>query len=222
MERMRIVIAEDNLLVRTGLVSLLAAEHDMAVVAACSTLEELLAEVDQSRPDVVITDIRMPPSFTDEGVRAARDLRTRHPEIGVVLLSQFLDPTYLQQLIAEGSGRRGYLLKERLSAPGQLATALRAVASGGSFIDPLVVDALMSAQARQKRSPLDRLTPRERATLSEIANGRSNMAIAQQLHVSERAVEKHIASIFSKLDLPDDRDINRRVKAVVMFLSQGP
>lgn len=221
MERIRVVIAEDNLLVRVGLEALLTAEDDIEVVGVCSCYEELMEKVGQHRPDVAVTDIRMPPTFTDEGVRAATEMRVSNSEIGVILLSQFLDPSYLLALIGEGSGRRGYLLKERVATPGQLVAALRAVAAGGSFIDPVVVDSLVGAESRRTRTPLARLTPRERETLTEIASGKSNVAIAAGFRVSERAVEKHIGAIFTKLDLPDDRDSNRRVKAVVMFLSHA-
>jgi DNA-binding NarL/FixJ family response regulator len=221
MPPVRVVIAEDNLLVRTGLQALLAAEDDIEVVGIGTRYEELVATVDNELPDVVVTDVRMPPAMTDEGVRAAREIRTKHPEIGVVLLSQFRDPTYLLELIADGSNGRGYLLKDRVAAPGQLASAIRTVGAGGSFVDPLVVDSLVDAQRRQRPSALDRLTERERETLVEIANGRSNSAIAARFRVSERAVEKHVGAIFTKLDLADDRDVNRRVKAVVMFLNHG-
>jgi DNA-binding NarL/FixJ family response regulator len=216
--QVRVVIAEDNLLVRTGLAALLAGEEDLTVIAACSRYEELLAEVERLQPNVVVTDIRMPPTLTDEGVRAAVEIGRTHPSIGVVLLSQFLSPAYLLELIADGSGGRGYLLKEQVSAQGQLVAAVRAVADGGSFIDPLVVDSLVNTGSARRGSPLDRLTLRERETLTEIANGKSNSAIAATFGVSERAVEKHVSGIFMKLDLEDDRDTNRRVKAVIMFL----
>jgi len=215
----RVVVAEDNLLVRAGVEALLSAEDGVVVTGVVSRYEELLAQVDRDEPDVVVTDIRMPPSSSDEGIRAAAALRRTHPDVGVVVLSQFLDPGYLLTLIEEGSSRRGYLLKERLASTGQLSSAIRTVAEGGSFIDPLVVDSLVSAKAHSPASPLDRLTPRELQTLAEVAAGRSNSAIAAGFGVTERAVEKHINSIFSKLDLVDDRDSNRRVCAVLMFLS---
>jgi DNA-binding NarL/FixJ family response regulator len=215
----RVVVAEDSLLVRAGVEALLGGEDGVDVVATCSRYEELLTLVDRDAPEVVVTDIRMPPTSTDEGIRAAARLRVTHPDVGVVVLSQFLDPTYLLALIAEGSNRRAYLLKERLAAPGELVSAVHRVAAGGSFIDPLVVDSLVAAGVRGERAPLRRLTPRERDTLSEVATGKSNAAIAATFGVSERAIEKHINSIFAKLDLPDDRDSNRRVKAVLLFLS---
>jgi DNA-binding NarL/FixJ family response regulator len=218
----RVVIAEDNLLVRAGVEALLGIEDDIQVVGVYSSYETLMSHVDRDAPDVIVTDIRMPPTSTDEGIRAATELRRSHPELGVVVLSQFRDPTYLLRLVAEGSGRRGYLLKERVSAPGQLASAVKTVAAGGSFIDPVVVESLVSAQVRSAGTPLQRLTQRERETLAEVASGKSNLAIATTFSVSERAVEKHINAIFGKLDLLDDRDSNRRVKAVLMFLSEQP
>jgi DNA-binding NarL/FixJ family response regulator len=217
----RVVIAEDSLLMRAGVEALLGTEDGVDVAGVCSNYEQLMAQVDHDPPDVVVTDIRMPPTSTDEGIRAAVALRRTNPEVGVVVLSQFLDPSYLLRLIAEGSSRRGYLLKERVAAPGELASAVHTVAAGGSFIDPLVVDSLVSASVRAEGTPLQRLTPRERETLAAVATGKSNLAIASRFSVSERAVEKHINSIFLKLDLLGDRDTNRRVKAVVMFLSQG-
>jgi DNA-binding NarL/FixJ family response regulator len=218
---LRVVIAEDSLLVRVGVEALLATEDGVEVAGVCSDYEDLITRVDRDTPDVVVTDIRMPPTSTDEGIRAAAALRRSHPEVGVVVLSQFLDPTYLMGLIAEGSSRRGYLLKERVAAAGELVSAIQTVAAGGSFIDPLVVDSLVSAEARTVGTPLERLTPRERETLAAVATGKSNLAIAARFSVTERAVEKHINSIFLKLDLLGDRDTNRRVKAVLMFLSQG-
>jgi DNA-binding NarL/FixJ family response regulator len=217
----RVVIAEDNLLVRVGVEGLLATEDGVEIVGVCSDYDGLIAQVGHDAPDVVVTDIRMPPTSTDEGIRAAAVLRRTHPDVGVVVLSQFLDAAYLLGLIAEGSSRRGYLLKERVATPGELVSAVHTVAAGGSFIDPLVVDSLVSAEARSQNTPLQRLTPRERETLAAVATGKSNLAIASRFSVSERAVEKHINSIFLKLDLLGDRDTNRRVKAVLLFLSQG-
>jgi DNA-binding NarL/FixJ family response regulator len=215
---LRIVIAEDNLLVRTGIRALLATEDGVEVVAVCSGYEALMAHVEQDKPDVVVTDIRMPPAQSDEGIRAAAALRVLHPEVAVLVLSQFLDPGYLLDLIAQGSGGRGYLLKERIAAPGELISAIRTVAAGGSFIDSVVVDSLVSSRAKDDGTALWRLTPRERETLAEVAAGRSNLAIASAFGVSERAVEKYINSIFVKLGLRGDSGTNRRVKAVLMFL----
>lgn len=214
------VVVEDNLLMRTGIDTLLRTEPGLDVVGAGQGYDELIACVESLEPDVIVTDIRMPPTNSDEGIRAAVSLRASHPSVGVVVLSQFVDPGYLSRLIAEGSNGRGYLLKERIATPGELVGAVRAVAAGGSFIDPLLVDSLVKAGLRGDRSALARLTTRELQTLTAMASGKSNAAIAAGLVVSERAVEKHINSIFTKLDLVDDRESNRRVKAVLMFLGR--
>jgi DNA-binding NarL/FixJ family response regulator len=214
----RVVVAEDHLLVQAGITALLSAEGDLEVVGVCGTYPDLMAFVDLRAPDVVVTDVRMPPSMTDEGVRAAVELRGTHPQVAVVVLSQYVDPGYLRALIADGSQRRGYLLKQRAAA-GELASAIRAVAGGGSFIDAVVVESLVSAENRLAQSPLRRLTARELETLTEVARGRSNLAIAADFRISERAVEKHVNSIFAKLGLVDDRDVNRRVTATLMMLN---
>jgi DNA-binding NarL/FixJ family response regulator len=216
---LRVLIAEDNVLVRAGVEALLGAEPDIAVVATCTHYDELVTTAVRLVPDVVVTDIRMPPRFGDEGVRAARHLRECVPTVGVVLLSQFLDPTYLLALIEPSSERRGYLLKERIASSGELATAVRTVATGGSYIDPLAVDTLVTAR-RRPESALATLTVRELETLAELANGRSNAAIAARFRISERAVEKHVGAIFTKLDLVEDGASNRRVKAVLLYLSR--
>ena len=216
----RVVVAEDNLLVRTGIDALLRDEPQFEVVGAAGSFDELVGVVQRWRPDVVVTDIRMPPTFTEEGIKAATLFRRTYPSVGVVVLSQFIDPNYLSALVAAGSHGRGYLLKARVSTPGELVEAVRAVAGGGSFIDPLVVDALVQAGMRGDRSPMRHLTARELETLSQMATGKSNAAIAADLVVTERAVEKHISSIFTKLGLMCDADSNRRVKAVLMFLGQ--
>lgn len=215
----RVVLAEDNLLVRAGVQALLDLESDIEVAATASSLPELLERVAIHAPDVVVTDVRMPPSGTDEGIRAAVELRATHPEIGVIVLSQYVDPTYLMRLIEGGSSRRGYLLKEHVASPGELVSTIRLVHGGGSFIDPTVVDSLVSS--RSAGSPLGRLTEREREIMAEVATGKSNAAIAAAVFVGERAVEKHINSIFSKLGLFDAPDSNRRVQAVLLFLQQG-
>jgi DNA-binding NarL/FixJ family response regulator len=217
----RVVLAEDSFLLRESVQRLLSTEPDLEVVAACEDYDSLMAAVEAESPDVVLTDIRMPPTGTDEGVRAAAELRALHPEIGVVVLSQYAEPAYALALLEEGSQGRAYLLKERVSDLDQLAGAIRQVADGGSVIDPAVVDALVAARARPADSPVDRLTPRERETLAEMAQGKNNAAIAASLVLSERAVEKHINSIFSKLDLSEEPDVHRRVKAVLLFLAQG-
>ncbi len=219
---LRVVIAEDSLLMREGISSVLALDADIALVAGCGDFDELLAAVEEHRPDVVITDIRMPPSQTDEGIRAANVIRADHPEIGVVVLSQYVEPQYALNLLEAGSGGRAYLLKERVADPAELTTAVRRVADGGSVIDPKVVDALIEGRTREKASILGRLTEREREVLAEMAAGRSNAAIGEALFISARSVEKHINSIFTKLDLPQTEDINRRVRAVLLYLGDRP
>ncbi len=216
---LRVVVAEDSLLVREGIVELLRRPADIEVVAVCADLPELLAAVASEVPDVVVTDVRMPPGFDDEGIRAATELRATHPGVGVVVLSQYVDPGYATALLADGSAGRAYLLKERISQPGQLAEAVRTVAARGSVIDPAVVDVLVAASTRQRRSPVATLSPREREVLDQVAQGKSNAAIAAALHLSERAVEKHINALFPKLDLEPAPDVNRRVKAVLLYLS---
>jgi DNA-binding NarL/FixJ family response regulator len=215
----RIVLAEDNYLVREGVRTLMDTEPDLEVVGVCEDYDTLLVAVEAQSPDVVVTDIRMPPTGTDEGIRAAEVLRERHPEMGVVVLSQYSEPAYALAFLDGGSKGRAYLLKERVSDIGQLAAAIREVAGGGSVIDPEVVDALVAARAKPADSPLHRLTAREREILSEMAQGKNNAAVAASLVLSERAVEKHINSIFSKLALSQEPDVHRRVKAVLLFLS---
>jgi DNA-binding NarL/FixJ family response regulator len=219
MERVRVVLAEDNLLVREGLVSLLRGSDAVEVAAACSSLPELLQAVDAFEPQVVLTDIRMPPDHADEGIQAARRLRETHPDLGVVVVSQFADPAYALAVFDSGSRGRGYLLKDRVDDLDRLLAAIRAVASGGSFIDEEVVDALIRSRSRLVDSPLQTLTDREREVLAEVATGRSNAAVAASLGVSENAIGKHINSIFAKLGLGEDVEINRRVKAVLLYLS---
>jgi DNA-binding NarL/FixJ family response regulator len=215
---MRVVVAEDNLLVREGVVKLLELQDGIEVGAACGTYDELMSAVEQERPDVVLTDIRMPPTGTDEGIRAAVAIGERHPGVGVVVLSQFADPVYALALLEHGSEGRAYLLKERVSDATQLVHALQEVARGGSVIDPVVVEGLVASRVARSSS-LDRLTPRERDVLEQMAQGRNNAGIAQALFLSERAVEKHINSLFSKLGLSEEPDVHRRVKAVLLFLS---
>jgi DNA-binding NarL/FixJ family response regulator len=218
----RVVVAEDNYLVREAVVRLLETSDDVEVVGACEDFDQLLATVESARPDVVITDIRMPPTGTDEGVRAAKQLRVDHPDIGVVVLSQYVEPTYALELLDAGSERRAYLLKERVSDVEQLLRAIQEVARGGSVIDPKVVEALVTARSRRADSRLEYLTPREQEVLAEMAQGRNNAAVAAALGLSERAVEKHINSVFSKLGLSEEPDVNRRVKAVLLYLSDRP
>jgi len=215
----RIVVAEDSLLVREGIEKLLGNQDDIEIVALCVDLPELLAAVEAHRPDAVLTDIRMPPDNNDEGIVAATTLRERHPDIGVVVLSQYVEPTYALQLLDGGSQGRAYLLKERLSDVDQLVQAVHEVTTGGSVIDPKVVESLVDARSRTKHSPLEHLTPRELEVLSEIAQGKNNAAVAASLVLSERAVEKHINSLFSKLGLGEEPDVHRRVKAVLLYLA---
>jgi DNA-binding NarL/FixJ family response regulator len=215
----RVALAEDNLLIREGVCRLLEAEDDVQVVAACGDLDALLAAVEMQEPDVVLTDIRMPPTGSDEGIRAAARLRTTHPRLGVVVLSQYDDPTYAVSLLEAGSGGRAYLLKERVSEPEQLVGAIREVARGGSVIDPKIVETLVSARSRAADSPLAELTPREREVLAEMARGKNNAAIAEALTLTTRAVERHINALFAKLPLDEHPDVDRRVKAVLLFLA---
>ena len=214
-----IVVADDSYLVREAVVRLLEAEDDLSVAGVAGSYEELLDLVDELAPDVVVTDIRMPPTGTDEGIRAAARLRESHPATGVVVLSQFAAPSYALALLEAGSDGRAYLLKDRVADADDLVDAVRAVAAGGSVIDSKVVEQLVASRARSASSPIERLTPREREILGEMAQGKSNAAIAATLFLSERAVEKHINSIFSKLHLTEEPDINRRVKAVLVYLS---
>jgi DNA-binding NarL/FixJ family response regulator len=217
----RVVLAEDHYLVREGVRRLLATQPDLEVVAVCTDLDSLFAAVEAENPDVVVTDIRMPPGGTDEGIQAAVRLRETNPDVGVVVLSQYSEPPYAIALLEGGSARRAYLLKERVEDVEQLAGAIRAVAEGGSVVDPKVVDALMANRARAEPSPLDELTPRERDVLREMAEGKNNAAIAQALFVTERSVEKVIHSIFVKLGLAWEREIHKRVKAVILYLAEG-
>jgi DNA-binding NarL/FixJ family response regulator len=215
----RVVLAEDNALLREGISRLIEAQGDLELVGVASDLPELLELVAKHEPDVVVTDIRMPPTGTDEGIQAAAWLREHQPTVGVVVLSQYTAPGYALALLQEGSAGRGYLLKERVAGANELAQAIRTVAGGGSVIDPLVVDELVRARASHRKSDLEWLTPRESEILAEMAQGKSNGAIAETLGVSERAVEKHSNAIFSKLGLSEERDVNRRVKAVLVYLS---
>ena len=218
----RIVVAEDNLLVREGLVSLLSTVDELEVVGTCASLPELLESVERHAPDVVLTDIRMPPDHQDEGIRAAALLRESHPDLGVVVLSQFVEPEYALALLEAGTRGRGYILKDRIDEVDRLAGAIETVRLGGSFIDDEVVDALVRSRTRMVDSPISVLTARELDVLTEMATGATNSVVASRLEVSEHAVEKHSNAIFSKLGLTEDVEINRRVKAVLVFLSGPP
>ena len=215
----RLVLAEDHYLLREGMRRLLETDPDLEVAAVCEDLDSLLAAVEAERPDVVVTDIRMPPGNLDEGIRAADRLRVEHPDVGVVVLSQYLEPAYALALFEAGTERRAYLLKERVHDVGQLVAAIRAVAEGGSVVDPKVVEALVAEKTRREHSPLNELTPRERDVLREMAEGKNNAAIAQALNLSERTVEKAIHSIFLKLGLAWEPAVHKRVKAVILYLS---
>jgi DNA-binding NarL/FixJ family response regulator len=216
----RLVLAEDNYLVREGVRRLLETRPALEVVATCGDLESLLAAVDAESPDVVVTDIRMPPGGTDEGIQAAQRLRTTHPDVGVVVLSQFTDPTYALALLDGGTAGRAYLLKERVEDVDDIVAAIEAVADGGSVIDPRVVETLVANKARAEESPLGELTPRELDVLREMAEGKNNAAIAQTLFLSTRSVEKVIHSIFLKLGIAWETSAHRRVKAVIMYLGE--
>lgn len=214
-----VALADDNLIVREGIAQLLGGQPDIEVVASCDDLDSLLEAVDERHPDVVVTDIRMPPTYSDEGIRLAALLRERHPEIGVVVLSNYAEPLYATALLESGSEGRAYLLKERVHSRTQLASAIHSVAAGGSVMDPKIVEPLVRARSRSARSPISELTAREREVLSEIAQGKSNAAIAESLVLTKRAVEKHINSIFLKLNLSDIADVSKRVKAALLFLA---
>jgi len=216
------VLAEDNYLLREGVRLLLAETDELELVATAGDYDALLRAVEAHQPDVVLTDIRMPPTGTDEGIRAAQHLRETHPGVGVVVLSQYVEPEYALALLGEGTRGRAYLLKEHVGDLDQLLRAVHAVAEGGSMLDPKVVDALVSARSTRP-SLLDRLTPREAEVLAHIATGQTNAAIAADLFLTERAVEKHINAIFSKLALSDEADAHKRVRAVLLFLeAQAP
>lgn len=221
MTGLRVLLAEDNALLRQGLSRLLAEDHGIAGVIECADLPSLLAAATHESIDVVLSDIRMPPTNTDEGIRAAGLLRTSSPGLGVLVLSQYVDAEHALALVAQGSAGRGYLLKERVADVDQLVTALHTVAAGGSVIDTSVVDALMAARLRSAQSPISRLTAREREVLALIASGASNSSIADRLHVTGRAVEKHINSIFAKLGLTSADGTDRRVAAVLLYLADS-
>jgi DNA-binding NarL/FixJ family response regulator len=215
----RVVLAEDSYIAREGIEQVLEAAPSIEVVSTCEDLDSLLAAIEGDRPDVVVTDIRMPPTNSDEGIRAAAQLRDKHPEIGVVVLSQHDDPAYALALLDSGSEGRAYLLKERIHERAQLVSAVEEVARGGSVIDSKVVESLVGARSRLDNSALAELTTREREVLSEIAQGKSNAAIAASLFLTKRAVEKHINAIFMKLGLAQAGDVSKRVKATLLFLS---
>lgn len=215
---LRVVLADDNYLVRQGVSALLAEVDEIELVDALADPHSMLKSVAEHRPDAVLTDIRMPPTFTTEGIDAAKRIRADHPEIGVVVLSQYVEAHYAFELLQDGVGGLGYLLKERVSDLDELVRALHEVARGGSALDPKVVEGLMERKAGESRSPLLGLTDRERSVLEAMASGRNNAAIAKSLFLSERAVEKHIGAVFQKLGLVEEGEVNRRVMAVLAFL----
>jgi len=215
----RVVVGEDSVVIREGLERMLERSEDIEIVATCADAATLRAAIAEQRPDVVLTDIRMPPSGTDEGIRVAVELRETAPEVGVVVLSQHVEPAYALALLEGGSAGRAYLLKDRLRDSTVLTRAIREVADGGSLVDPVVVDQLIAARAQREDSPLRELTERERQILAMIAEGRSNAAIADELVVTKRAVERHINAIFLKLGLREDEDVSRRVKAALLYLA---
>jgi DNA-binding NarL/FixJ family response regulator len=218
---LRIVFAEDDYLVREGTAALLAEVGDVEVVAAVADRDGLLAAVQEHGPDAVLTDIRMPPTKTTEGIDAARRIREEHPETGVVVLSQYAEEEYAYELLKDGAEGLGYLLKERVADVEEIVRALRDVAAGGSVLDPKVVEGLVARRDREARSPLANLTDREREVLSLMAEGKNNAAIAASLYLTERAVEKHINSLFHKLGLSEEPNVHRRVMAVLTFLREG-
>jgi len=218
---LRVVLGEDSYLASEGIARALERTDGVELVATRGDLESLRAVIDEQHPDVVLTDIRMPPTNTDEGIRLATELRSSNPDIGVVVLSQHNEPGYATALFDTGSARRGYLLKERVKDAGELERALRSVAAGGSVVDAAVVEALLEAYRLRDGSQLSVLTPRELEILGLIAEGRSNAAIAEALVLTKRAVERHINGIFMKLDLGENRDVSRRVKAALIYLADS-
>jgi DNA-binding NarL/FixJ family response regulator len=220
----RVVLADDSYIVREGVEQMLAAADAVEVVESCGDVDSLLEAIERERPDVVLTDIRMPPTETDEGIRIAAQLRETSPETGVVVLSQYSEANYVLRLFDSGSDGRAYLLKERVHNREDLVAAIEAVAGGGAVIDPKVVEVLVEARARAERSPLAELTPREMEVLHAIAEGKSNSAIADDLVLTKRAVEKHINAIFLKLGFtygPDSESVSKRVKAALFFLAEA-
>jgi DNA-binding NarL/FixJ family response regulator len=218
---LRVVFAEDDYLVREGTAALLADVEDLEIVATVADRDALLAAVEEHGPDAVLTDIRMPPTLSTEGIDAAKRIRAEHPGTGVVVLSQFVEDEYAYDLLKDGAEGLGYLLKERVADVGEVVRALREVAKGGSVLDPKVIEGLVARKDRLASSPLAQLTDREREVLEQMAQGRNNAAIANALFLTERAVEKHINSLFHKLGLSEEPHVHRRVMAVLTFLREG-
>jgi DNA-binding NarL/FixJ family response regulator len=217
----RVVLADDSFIVREGVRELLQSVDELDLVATCDDLDSLRAAIVREHPDVVVTDIRMPPTNTDEGIRVAEELRSSAPSVGVVVLSQYADAEYALALLDKGAGGRAYLLKERVSDLDQLVNAIREVARGGSVVDSRVIENLIAERTRNKRSALGELTQREVEVLAAVAEGKNNAAIARSLHLSDGAIEKHISSIFSKLGLSEEPAVHRRVKATLIYLAEG-
>ena len=215
----RVVLADDSYLIREALREIFAPVDQVELVATFADGDSLLAAVDTNAPDVIITDIRMPPGGDDEGIRIAREVRRTHPNVGVIVLSQYADAGYALSLLEDGAAGRGYVLKDRLHDRAELIAAIEVVARGGTTIDPGLVHELLAADRPRQRSPLDELTPREREVLAEMAEGKSNAAIAESLVLTKRAVEKHVGAIFQKLGLEDDEVVSRRVTAVLVYLA---
>ncbi|HSP71994.1 MAG TPA: response regulator transcription factor [Gaiellaceae bacterium] len=218
----RVVVAEDNYLMREGIREVLEHEEDVELVAVAVDYTTTANAIERDKPEVLVTDIRMPPTQTDEGIRIAEQLRETHPEMGVVVLSQYVDPHFALRVFEHGSARRAYLLKEHVGHPRELVDAIREVARGGSRVDPAVVETLVRERSAAERSPLAQLTAREREVLGEVAQGKSNAAIAASLFLTKRGIEKHINSIFAKLGLTDEEDVSRRVTATLMLLADKP
>jgi DNA-binding NarL/FixJ family response regulator len=218
---MRVVLADDHYLVREGVRSLLETDPQIEVAAVCGELDGVLAAVDEQSPDIVVTDIRMPPTGTDEGIQVALRLRETHPDVGVIVLSQYAEPSYALALLEAGTARRGYLLKERVRDLSQLVDAIREVAAGGSVVDPKVVERLVAQRTAAQSSALDELTARERDVLREMAEGKNNAAIARALFLTERSIENVIHSIFLKLGIGFEPSVHKRVKAVILYLAEG-
>lgn len=220
MERIRVVLADDSYLVRQALAHVLDGAERIEVAAECGDRDALLRAIERERPDVVVTDIRMPPTGSDEGIQVAARLRATDPLVGVVVLSQFAEPRYGLALLEDGSQRRAYLLKERVASRHELIAAIEAVADGGSVVDAKIVDGLIAERRRRERSPLLELTPRELEVLAYVARGHSNQAIADELVLTKRAIEKHINAIFLKLGLSYATDVSQRVMAALIFLAE--
>jgi DNA-binding NarL/FixJ family response regulator len=213
------VFGEDSYLAREAILRVLEDEDDIDVVATCSDYDSLRLTVDELRPDVVLTDISMPPTHTDEGIRLAAELRRTQPDVGVVILSQYAEPAFATKLLEDSSDRRAYLLKERVQGRGDVTRALREVAAGRSIVDSRIIELLLAAQRRREDSRFDTLTPREQEILALVAEGLSNGAISEEIVITKRAVERHINSIFSKLGLADSDHFSRRVKAALLYLA---